>query len=117
MIHLIASDPIFTAVDLANFAQQLDEEEKATMAEGGLTNPDFIRFMQVTRVTYIYVVAGVHSTINVTRLSIKPCRFKGHLLVSVYKGRGIVCQYTCVSVWKHRSGVICLTSVFLLIFD
>lgn len=55
MIHLIASDPIFTAVDLANFAQQLDEEEKATMAEGGLTNPDFIRFMQVTRVTYIYI--------------------------------------------------------------
>ena len=39
--------PIFTAVDLADYARQLDEEEQATMAEGGFTNPEFLRFMQV----------------------------------------------------------------------
>lgn len=54
-MSLIHSDLIFTAVDLANFAHQLDEEEKATMAEGGLTNPEFIRFMQVMRITLWYL--------------------------------------------------------------
>ena len=34
-------------MDLAGYAHQLDEEEQATMAEGGLMNPEFLRFMQV----------------------------------------------------------------------
>ena len=39
--------PYFTAVDLAGFANELDEDEKERMAEGGVTNPDYLRFMQV----------------------------------------------------------------------
>ena len=39
--------PIFTAVDLASHAERLDQEERATMAEGGFSNPEFLRFMQV----------------------------------------------------------------------
>ena len=51
-VFLLYSAPIFTAVDLAGFAHQLDEEEQATMAEGGLMNPDFLRFMQVVMTSH-----------------------------------------------------------------
>ena len=47
MLPIVA--PIFTAVDLADYARRLDEKEQATMAEGGLTNPEFLRFMQVIK--------------------------------------------------------------------
>jgi ataxin-3 len=45
-LNSLLQGPIFTAVDLAGYARQLDEEEQATMAEGGFTNPEFLRFMQ-----------------------------------------------------------------------
>uniref|UniRef100_A0A131XBA8 ubiquitinyl hydrolase 1 n=1 Tax=Hyalomma excavatum TaxID=257692 RepID=A0A131XBA8_9ACAR len=35
----------FTAVDLATIAQQIDEQERETMAEGGLNSDDYQRFM------------------------------------------------------------------------
>lgn len=94
-------------MDLANFAQQLDEEEKATMAEGGLTNPEFIKFMQVTRLILECTVPLCYQTVN------KHCRFKGYLLVYVYKARGIASKYTCLCM----NGVIQLTSLLFLIFD
>ena len=39
--------PIFTAVDLAGYAAELDKAERDRMAEGGVSNPEFLRFMQV----------------------------------------------------------------------
>ncbi len=38
--------PIFSPVDLAKFASDLDEAEKTTMAEGGFDSAEFIKFMQ-----------------------------------------------------------------------
>lgn len=35
----------FTAVELATIAQQIDEQERETMAEGGLNSDDYQRFM------------------------------------------------------------------------
>ncbi|XP_037500975.1 ataxin-3 [Rhipicephalus sanguineus] len=35
----------FTAVDLATIAQQIDEQERETMAEGGLNSDDYQRFV------------------------------------------------------------------------
>uniref|UniRef100_A0A224YSN2 ubiquitinyl hydrolase 1 n=1 Tax=Rhipicephalus zambeziensis TaxID=60191 RepID=A0A224YSN2_9ACAR len=40
----------FTAVDLATIAQQIDEQERETMAEGGLNSDDYQRFMHVTTI-------------------------------------------------------------------
>ncbi|KAH9375948.1 hypothetical protein HPB48_012588 [Haemaphysalis longicornis] len=37
----------FTAVDLAAHAQQIDEQERQTMAEGGLNSDDYQQFMHV----------------------------------------------------------------------
>ena len=38
------SGPYFTAVDLANFARELDEDERMRMAEGGLNSPQYLRY-------------------------------------------------------------------------
>ena len=38
--------PYFTAVDLANFARELDEAEKVRMAEGGFDSPEYLRFLK-----------------------------------------------------------------------
>ena len=42
----VSTGPYFTAVDLANFARELDEDEKATMAEGGFDSPQYLRFLK-----------------------------------------------------------------------
>ncbi len=39
--------PYFTAVDLSEFAHELDEAEKVRMAEGGFTS-DFYKFVEVS---------------------------------------------------------------------
>ena len=51
--------PIFTAVDLAGYAEQLDQEERARMAEGGFSSPEFLRFMQVESLLRVYVCVCV----------------------------------------------------------
>ena len=38
------SGAYFTAVDLANFAQELDEDERMRMAEGGIDSPRYLRY-------------------------------------------------------------------------
>lgn len=53
-------------MELAGFARELDEDEGARMAEGGITNPEFLRFMQVLNIVqgtenniiymYMYIV-------------------------------------------------------------
>lgn len=35
--------PYFTAVDLANLAKELDEDERLRMAEGGVDSPQYLR--------------------------------------------------------------------------
>lgn len=39
--------PYFTAVELAEFARELDEAEKVRMAEGGFTS-EFYKFVEVS---------------------------------------------------------------------
>ena len=41
---LVPIEPHYTAVDLAKIADQLDQEEAATMAEGVLDSSDLLRF-------------------------------------------------------------------------
>ena len=38
------SGAYFTAVDLANFARELDEDERMRMAEGGIDSPQYLRY-------------------------------------------------------------------------
>ena len=44
--HLLfpIAGPYFTAVDLANFAKELDDDERMRMAEGGLDSPQYLRY-------------------------------------------------------------------------
>lgn len=39
--------PYFTAVDLADIARQLDEDERERMAEGDMTSKDYQEFLKV----------------------------------------------------------------------
>ena len=39
----ISTAPYFTAVDLANLAKELDEDERVRMAEGGVDSPQYLR--------------------------------------------------------------------------
>lgn len=39
--------PYFTPIDLANFAQELDDAERERMAEGDTSSAEFLRFLQV----------------------------------------------------------------------
>ena len=47
LLPIFVPGHFFTAVELAGFAHELDEDEGARMAEGGITSPEFLRFMQV----------------------------------------------------------------------
>ena len=48
------SGPYFTAIDLANFARELDEDERMRMAEGGLDSPQYLRY-------FIFLSSVVHN--------------------------------------------------------
>ena len=39
-----AVGPYFTAVELADFARDLDDDERMRMAEGGLDSPQYLRY-------------------------------------------------------------------------
>ncbi|XP_057334501.1 ataxin-3-like [Microplitis mediator] len=45
-LNALLQGPYFNAVDLANLAQQMDEEERLRMAESGVDSDDYRRFMQ-----------------------------------------------------------------------
>ena len=49
--------PYFTPIDLANFAQELDDAERERMAEGDTSSAEFLRFLQVfndaEQITYV----------------------------------------------------------------
>eukprot|EP00794_Sanderia_malayensis_P018906 gene18906-20809_t len=45
-LNSLLQGPYYTAVDLANFAHQLDEAEKERMREGGVDTKEFLKFMQ-----------------------------------------------------------------------
>lgn len=45
ILHLLG--PYFTAVDLADIARQLDEDERERMAEGDMTSKDYQEFLKV----------------------------------------------------------------------
>jgi len=45
-LNSLLQGPYYTAVDLANFAQQLDDAEKDRMLEGGVNSEEFLKFMQ-----------------------------------------------------------------------
>ena len=47
--------PYFTAVELADVARQLDDEERMRMAEGGLASAEYQRFLEV-RYTHLQVI-------------------------------------------------------------
>lgn len=45
LVH--TTGPYFTPIDLANFAQELDDAEREKMAEGDTTSAEYLRFLQV----------------------------------------------------------------------
>lgn len=45
-LNALLQGPYFSAVDLAVIAQQLDEYERETMAEGDLDSPEYLSFLQ-----------------------------------------------------------------------
>lgn len=45
-LNSLLQGPYFSAVDLATIAQQLDESERQTMAEGDLDSPEYLQFLQ-----------------------------------------------------------------------
>ena len=45
---MILLGPLYTAVDLAEVAKQLDDAEKERMAEGDTNSAEFLNFMQVS---------------------------------------------------------------------
>ena len=47
LFHLCLLGPYYTAVDLADFAKQLDEAERERMQEGDVNSQDYLKFMQV----------------------------------------------------------------------
>ena len=47
MLFYLYIGPYLTAVDLADIATQLDEDEKARMAEGDVTSQDYQEFLKV----------------------------------------------------------------------
>ena len=48
--------PYFTAVDLANFARELDEDERMRMAEGGLDSPQYLRYSLIQWSLHFYAI-------------------------------------------------------------
>ena len=44
-LNSLLQGPYYTAVDLASFAKQLDDEEKERMAEGDVNSPDYVKFI------------------------------------------------------------------------
>jgi len=44
-LNTLLQYPVFTEVDLANFASELDESERQVMAAGGVESKDFLKFM------------------------------------------------------------------------
>ena len=53
-------------MDLAGHAEVLDAEERATMAEGGVSSPEFLRFMQVWPPMVCSIGAIIFSAATVT---------------------------------------------------
>lgn len=47
--------PYFTPIDLASFAQQLDDAERERMAEGDTTSAEYLRYLQVLLTPNDYV--------------------------------------------------------------
>jgi ataxin-3 len=47
-LNALLQGPYFTAVDLATIAQQLDEEERKSMAEGGIDSKEYQEFLAVS---------------------------------------------------------------------
>lgn len=46
-LNALLQGPYFTAVDLADIARQMDEEERKRMAESGVDSEDYQRFLEV----------------------------------------------------------------------
>ena len=66
--------PYFTAVDLADIARQLDEDERDRMAEGDVTSNDYQEFLKVQQGFYVVLVELVnifiyHNTCTPTSFS------------------------------------------------
>ena len=66
--------PYFTAVDLADIARQLDEDERDRMAEGDVTSKDYQEFLKVQQGFYVVLVELVnifiyHNTCALTSFS------------------------------------------------
>ena len=62
-----ATGPYFTAVDLANFARELDEDERIRMAEGGLDSPQYLRYCILYRHTHCLVVVCTKRYLHLTQ--------------------------------------------------
>ncbi|XP_022095675.1 ataxin-3-like [Acanthaster planci] len=45
-LNSLLQGPYFSAVDLADIGRELDEAERATMAEGDVNSPEYLRFLQ-----------------------------------------------------------------------
>ncbi|XP_038075539.1 ataxin-3-like [Patiria miniata] len=45
-LNSLLQGPYFSAVDLADIGRELDEAERATMAEGDINSPEYLRFLQ-----------------------------------------------------------------------
>lgn len=45
-LNSLLQGPYFTPIDLANFAQELDDAERERMAEGDTSSAEFLRFLQ-----------------------------------------------------------------------
>uniref|UniRef100_UPI003AB4092C ataxin-3-like n=1 Tax=Asterias amurensis TaxID=7602 RepID=UPI003AB4092C len=45
-LNSLLQGPYFSAVDLADIGRDLDEAERATMAEGDINSPEYLRFIQ-----------------------------------------------------------------------
>ena len=47
-LNALLQGAYFTAVDLAEIARELDEDERRTMAEGGMQSHEYQQFLQVS---------------------------------------------------------------------
>ena len=52
MYTSLYSGPYLTPVDLADIATQLDEDERARMAEGDVTSHDYQEFLKVLQLNF-----------------------------------------------------------------
>lgn len=54
-LNALLQGPYFTAVDLATIGHRFDEEERARMAEAGVSSDEYNRFLQVD---YTYLIVS-----------------------------------------------------------